>query len=89
MADDSRRHVQFGLADVLLATLAAGLWLFLMTLISPRIPFALVAVVLTGITMAIQRLLRGKAHAWPLAATLAPIVSLACLMLAALWVNLR
>jgi hypothetical protein len=90
MADHPRRPgIRFGVTDLFLLTTAAGLWLFLMMLVGPRLPLGLVPVVLSGITIAIQRLLRGTSHAWPLAAALAPMVSLACLMLAALWSSLQ
>jgi hypothetical protein len=79
---------QFGTADILLATAAVGLWVIAVLKVkSSRIDPALIVIALSGITVAVHRLLRPRPHAWPTAAVLAPIIAGLCLMVAAVFSN--
>lgn len=70
-------------AGILLA--AAVLWVVALMFISAsgKVGAGLAILVFLGLTVAIQRLLRGRNHAWPLAAMLTPVVALSCLAVAA------
>jgi len=77
-------RIQFGVADILLAMAALGLWGTVVYVVSesPLVGPGTVVLSLAGITVALYWLVRGNRHAWPVAAFLAPLIAGFCLLVA-------
>lgn len=75
----------FSAEDAGILLVAAVLWVVALMFISAssKVGAGLATMVFLGLTVAIQRLLRGRNHAWPVAAILTPVVVLGCLAVAA------
>ncbi len=88
MVDSNR---QFGLLSLLLVGAATPIWIWLIVTL-PFNPgfgdtptrFVITPFVLTGITVAIHRLIRKQAHAWPISIFASPLVARLALMTASL-----
>jgi membrane protease YdiL (CAAX protease family) len=84
---------QLSLSSLLLLCAAVPIWLFLIVAV-PRSSgwggssarFFMAPIVLTGITVAVHRLVRGHRNAWALSALVAAVISLGSLTLAA-WMS--
>lgn len=84
---------KFTLSSWLLLFGAAPIWLFLIVVVPQSIGwggsssrFFVAPLVLAGITIAMQRLLRAYRNAWPLSALLAALTALGTLSIAA-WLS--
>lgn len=82
-------QTKFSLSALLIVSAAAPIWLYLIVVI-PRSPgfgggpsrFLAAPIVLTGISLALHRLLRRRTNALPIAALLSPIIALGALLVA-------
>jgi hypothetical protein len=86
MSENSEtRDARFDPTTVAITAMAAALWLIVLLVVgkSHKVDAGITLLALTGITIAMQRLLRGLRNSWPLAAWLAPVIALCSLAVAA------